>query len=213
LLSVDKETVNYKGILPEYVVSTTDKHSWQLAEYLSANLTPGIGKLDVKKGDLFKVGIPPAKKLYDFRKKDEYTVIFGKDDFFIANTDVAALKDIKVSDIDIFRNAEAEVTKLSTELSTELSACELSVNGISVEVDRISAELSTELSACELSVNGISVEVDRISASISSTINRLSIELSTELSACELSVNGLSVEVDRISAELSTALSLSVDSL
>lgn len=214
MLSVDKETVNYKGILPSYTPSEPDHmHNWQLGEYIAGAITPGVGKFDIKLGDLFKVGIPPAHALYDNDRVESSKVIFGKDDFFIANKNIVDVYTIKVADIDVFRNAETEVTKLSIELSTELCACELSVNGLSIEVNRISAELSTELNKCELSVNRLSIEVDRISSAISSTIYRLSTELSTELCACELSVNGLSVRTSEICAEISTMLSLSVDSL
>ena len=118
LLSTDKSNVNYKGTLP-YLSNYTDptgfiQHYAMLSTFIMQN--PSFVVDDhLKLGDMFKLSAVQSC-LYDCAATSVY---LGENDYFVINKDCRA-SEILVSDLDIFRNAQAETAALSNELVAQI---------------------------------------------------------------------------------------------
>ena len=78
--------------------------------------------------------------------------------------------------VDNYISAQVDIS--AADLCSELSNCELSVDGISTAVTLSASALCTELCACELSVDGISTAVALSAAALCTEISNLSDEVS-----------------------------------
>lgn len=175
MLSVDKESMTYKGTLPK-LPNLSDAIS---NEDLGYNyLSTFIGQVAaihadgrVKLGDFFKLSAVQSC-LYDASHEQ---VWLGAEDYFVINKDVA-ISDVKAEDIDIFRNAESEFIWLSAALCVEIDALSTS---LSTDVDNLSAALSTDIDSLSTSLSN---DIDDLSAALSAEISSLDYTVSVNIS-------------------------------
>ena len=192
LLSVDHETVNYKGTLPylsnlEDPVSHADLGYNYLSTYILQDMgihAPGRLKL----GDQFRVSAVQSC-LYDAAHNACY---FGANDYFTVNKDIM-VSDVTSADFDVIRDAKDEVEKLSsiTYLSVENLQGQITANDADIEY------ISAEVSCNDNDIAFLSGQHDWLSGELSNVM---------DLSVANLQgqVAGNDNDIEFLSSDLST---------
>ena len=208
VLSVDRESMTYKGTLP-YLLNEQDPISHEDLGYtylssfiLQTNAIHADGR--VKLGDFFKLSAIQSC-LYDASVPPK-SIWLGSNDYFVINKD-KMISDLVIEDLDIFRNAQSEVEwlstslcadidKLSTDLSTEISALDLRVNNT---IEFKTEDLQNQIISNDNDIEFLSAQHDWLSDELSADIDKLSTDLSTN--------------IDSICASISNTVILSVNNL
>ena len=208
LLSVDHETVNYKGTLP-WLSNLEDpvSHADLGYNYLSTFILQDMGihaPYRLKLGDMFKL----SAEQECLRDAVHNACWFGANDYFIVNRDIM-VSDVTSADIDIIRDAQLEVEKLS-------SIMYLSVENLQSQI--ISNDNDIEYISCEVSCNDndikfLSGQHDWLSGQISN-VTDLSVEnLQKQIISNDNDIEFLSGQHDWLSGEISNVMDLSVKNL
>ena len=192
----------YNGTLP-YCEEKVGDNGCKLSTLLQGNAKIGESKI-LHKGDMFKLSAA-QKQVWD----DEISTYLGSDDFLIANKNVD-VSSVSWKDIDIFRNAQTETEKLSTELTTQLNnvstdICSFMEKELSADLSTLSGELcETSCSIC-LSVASIS---SAVALSVNAICSFMKDELSNDLSTLSNELNtascSLTSQLSSVSTDIST---------
>ena len=190
----------YNGTLP-YCEEKAGDNGCKLSTLLQGNAKIGESK-SLHKGDMFKLSAA-QEQVWD----DEISTYLGSDDFLIANKNVD-VSSVSWKDVDIFRNAQTETEKLSTELTTQLNnvstdICAFMEEELSADLSSLSNELCT--ASCDLST-----QLSNVSTDICSFMEK---ELSADLSTLSSELCQTSCSICLSVASISNSVALSTEAI
>ena len=175
----------------DYDIDTPTGHAkdeYSLYGLIRTNAFINVSDKELKAGFTFRASTAELDRT--FVTKDPYgnEIELRNNDYIVLNKEIAALSNISINDINIWKDYDLsvntlrafivdEVLKLSTALSTDLS------NEITARINSDELLSNDYIERIQNLSTGLSNDIDKLSADLSGDIDALSTALSTDISA------------------------------